>query len=185
MVEHTRTLGFRVALVLGLGTLIAAGALSRSGTTVAETGGSAVVAAAALVAGITASSCAELASRDVEYRSGYLSGSRTFGRDTLEHAVGVSPFLGYTGTTAPYLATTDEWFSDPVVPEWLSLSHGSVGVPAAVLFGVRDARRTEESGTCRLLVSRRVGTRDGDGVRGGNANGLPHVRTARCIPTVA
>jgi hypothetical protein len=38
MVEHTRTLGFRVAFALGLGTMIDAGIFSFSGTAVVRIG---------------------------------------------------------------------------------------------------------------------------------------------------
>jgi amino acid transporter/nucleotide-binding universal stress UspA family protein len=155
MVEHTRTLGFWVAFALGLGTMIAAGIFSLSGTAVAEIGSSAVIAfvVAALIAGVTAASYSEFASIYAENGGGYLFSSRTFERDLLEYAVGVSLFLGYTGTTAFYLATMDEWFFEFIVPEWLALPHGSVGVLAALLLGGLNAQGTEESGTFQLLVS--------------------------------
>lgn len=38
MVEHTRTLDFKIAFAIGLGTMIAAGIFSLSGTAVAEIG---------------------------------------------------------------------------------------------------------------------------------------------------
>ena len=44
MVEKTRTLDFRVAFALGLGTMIAAGIFSLSGKAVYEIGSSAVIA---------------------------------------------------------------------------------------------------------------------------------------------
>jgi amino acid transporter len=155
MVEHTRTLGFWVAFALGLGTMIAAGIFSLSGTAVAEIGSSAVVAfvIAALIAGITAASYSEFASIYAENGGGYLFSSRTFERDLLEYAVGVSLFLGYTGTTAFYLATMDEWFFEFIIPHGLGLPHGSVGVLAALLLGGLNAQGTEESGTFQLLVS--------------------------------
>ena len=58
MVEHRRTLDFKIAFVIGLGTMIAAGIFSLSGTAVAAIGRSAVVAfvLAAVVAGLTAAS---------------------------------------------------------------------------------------------------------------------------------
>ncbi len=155
MVEHTRTLGFWVAFALGLGTMIAAGIFSLSGTAVAAIGSSAVIAfvIAALIAGITAASYSEFASIYAENGGGYLFSSRTFERDLLEYAVGASLFLGYTGTTAFYLATMDEWFFEFIVPGWLPLPHGSVGVLAALMLGGLNAQGTEESGTFQLLVS--------------------------------
>jgi amino acid transporter/nucleotide-binding universal stress UspA family protein len=155
MVEHTRTLGFWVAFALGLGTMIAAGIFSLSGTAVAEIGSSAVVAfvIAATVAGITAASYSEFASIYAENGGGYLFSSRTFEREFLVYAVGVSLFLGYTGTTAFYLATMDEWFFEFIVPAWLDLPHGSVGVLAALGLGALNARGTEESGGFQLLVT--------------------------------
>jgi amino acid transporter/nucleotide-binding universal stress UspA family protein len=155
MVEHTRTLGFWVAFALGLGTMIAAGIFSLSGTAVAEIGSSAVIAfvIAALIAGITAASYSEFASIYAENGGGYLFSSRTFERDLLEYAVGASLFLGYTGTTAFYLATMDEWFFEFIVPGWLPLPHGAVGVLAALMLGGLNAQGTEESGTFQLLVS--------------------------------
>ena len=58
MVEHRRTLDLEIAFVIGLGTMIAAGIFSLSGTAVAAIGRSAVVAFVleAVVAGLTAAS---------------------------------------------------------------------------------------------------------------------------------
>jgi len=157
MVEHTRTLDFKIAFAIGLGTMIAAGIFSLSGTAVARIGSSAVVAfvIAALVAGVTAAAYSEFASVYAENGGGYLFCSRTFEeRDLLTYAIGMSLFLGYTGTTAFYLATMDEWFFRFVLPEPLhALPHGTTGVAAAVLLGVLNARGTEESGTFQLLVT--------------------------------
>ncbi|QLG62229.1 amino acid permease [Halorarum salinum] len=156
MVEHTRTLGFKVAFAIGLGTMIAAGIFSLSGTAVAQIGSSAVIAfvIAAVVAGLTAASYSEFASIYSENGGGYLFSSRTFENDTLEYTVGAMLFLGYTGTTAFYLATMDEWFFRFIVPEPLHfLPHGTTGVLAALLLGTLNARGTEESGTFQLLVT--------------------------------
>jgi amino acid transporter/nucleotide-binding universal stress UspA family protein len=157
MVEHTRTLDFKVAFAIGLGTMIAAGIFSLSGTAVAMIGSSAVIGftIAAVVAGITAASYSEFASIYSENGGGYLFSSRTFDqRRLLTYAVGASLFLGYTGTTAFYLATMDEWFVRFIIPESLHwLPHGTVGVAAAVLLGVLNARGTEESGTFQVMVT--------------------------------
>jgi amino acid transporter/nucleotide-binding universal stress UspA family protein len=157
MVEHTRTLDFKIAFAIGLGTMIAAGIFSLSGTAVAEVGSSAVIAfvIAALIAGITAATYSEFASIYSENGGGYLFTSRTFEElDYVKYGIGMSLFLGYTGTTAFYLATMDEWFFRFIIPESLGwLPHGTTGVAAAVLLGVLNARGTEESGTFQLLVS--------------------------------
>ena len=157
MVEHTRTLDFKIAFAIGLGTMIAAGIFSLSGTAVARIGSSAVIAfvIAALVAGITAAAYSEFASVYSENGGGYLFTSRTFeDRDLLTYAIGMSLFLGYTGTTAFYLATMDEWVVRFVLPESLHfVPHGTFGVFTAVLLGVLNARGTEESGTFQLLVT--------------------------------
>ena len=155
MVEHTRTLGFWVAFALGLGTMIAAGIFSLSGTAVAEIGSSAVIAfvIAALIAGVTAASYSEFASIYAENGGGYLFSSRTFDRDRLEYAVGTSLFLGYTGTTAFYLATMDEWFFEFIVPHGWPVPHGAIGILAALLLGALNAQGTEESGTFQVIVS--------------------------------
>ena len=157
MVEHTRTLDFKIAFAIGLGTMIAAGIFSLSGSAVYRIGSSAVVAfvIAALVAAITAASYSEFASIYSENGGGYLFCSRTFeGRDRLTAAVGVSLFLGYTGTTAFYLATMDEWFFQFVLPaSFRVLPHGSVAIVAAVLLGALNARGTEESGLFQLLIT--------------------------------
>ncbi|WP_435320754.1 amino acid permease [Haloarchaeobius sp. TZWSO28] len=157
MVEHTRTLDFKIAFAIGLGTMIAAGIFSLSGTAVFRIGSSAVLAfvLAAVVASITAAAYSEFASVYSENGGGYLFVSETFeGRDRLKYAVGMSLFLGYTGTTAFYLATMDEWFFRFILPESLSvLPHGSIGILAAVLLGVLNARGTEESGVFQLLVT--------------------------------
>ena len=157
MAEHTRTLDFKVAFAIGLGTMIAAGIFSLSGAAVAMIGSSAVIGfvIAAIVAGITAASYSEFASIYSENGGGYLFNSRTFEqRRLLTYGVGASLFLGYTGTTAFYLATMDEWFVRFIIPESLHwLPHGTVGVLAAVLLGVLNARGTEESGTFQLLVT--------------------------------
>ncbi|WP_254272004.1 amino acid permease [Haloarcula marina] len=157
MVEHTRTLDFKIAFAIGLGTMIAAGIFSLSGTAVAAIGSSAVVAfvIAALIAGVTAAAYSEFASIYSENGGGYLFCSRTFeDRDLLTYAIGMSLFLGYTGTTAFYLATMDEWMFEFVLPESLHvLPHGTTGVVAAVLLGVLNARGTEESGGFQLIVT--------------------------------
>src|SRR6056297_2241667 len=156
MVEHTRTLGFKIAFAIGLGTMIAAGIFSLSGTAVAAIGSSAVIAfvIAAVIAGITAASYSEFASIYSENGGGYLFSSRTFEHDTLVYAIGAMLFLGYTGTTAFYLATMDEWFFRFLLPEPLQvLPHGTTGVLAALLLGTLNARGTEESGTFQLLVT--------------------------------
>lgn len=156
MVEHTRTLDFKIAFAIGLGTMIAAGIFSLSGTAVAEIGSSAVIAfiIAAVIAGITAASYSEFASIYSENGGGYLFSSRTFEQDSLEYAIGAMLFLGYTGTTAFYLATMDEWFFRFVIPQSLQfLPHGTTGVLAALLLGTLNARGTEESGTFQLFVT--------------------------------
>ena len=157
MVEHTRTLDFKIAFAIGLGTMIAAGIFSLSGTAVAEIGSSAVIAfvIAAIIAGITAAAYSEFASIYSENGGGYLFTSRTFeDRELLTYGIGMSLFLGYTGTTAFYLATMDEWFFRFILPEGLHwLPHGTTAVAAALLLGTLNARGTEESGTFQLLVS--------------------------------
>jgi len=156
MVEHRRTLDFKIAFAIGLGTMIAAGIFSLSGTAVAAIGSSAVVAfvIAAVVAGLTAASYSEFASIYAENGGGYLFSARTFDHETLVYAVGAMLFLGYTGTTAFYLATMDEWFFRFILPESLHvLPHGTTGVVAALLLGTLNARGTEESGTFQLLVT--------------------------------
>ena len=155
MVEHTRTLGFWVAFALGLGTMIAAGIFSLSGQAVAVVGSSAIISfvIAALIAGVTAASYSEFASIYAENGGGYLFSSRTFDRDLLEYAVGASLFLGYTGTTAFYLATMDEWFFEFVVPHGWPIPHGAIGILAALLLGGLNAQGTEESGTFQVVVS--------------------------------
>jgi APA family basic amino acid/polyamine antiporter len=156
MVEHRRTLDFKIAFAIGLGTMIAAGIFSLSGTAVAAIGSSAIVAfvIAAVVAGLTAASYSEFASIYAENGGGYLFSARTFDHDTLVYAVGAMLFLGYTGTTAFYLATMDEWFFRFILPESLHvLPHGTTGVVAALLLGTLNARGTEESGTFQLLVT--------------------------------
>jgi amino acid transporter/nucleotide-binding universal stress UspA family protein len=156
MVEHTRTLDFKIAYAIGLGTMIAAGIFSLSGTAVAEIGSSAVIAfvLAAIVAGLTAASYSEFASIYSENGGGYLFSSRTFEHDTLIYVVGAMLFLGYTGTTAFYLATMDEWVVRFILPESLGfLPHGTSGVLAALLLGALKAQGTEESGTFQLFVT--------------------------------
>jgi len=156
MVEHTRTLDFKIAFAIGLGTMIAAGIFSLSGTAVDRIGSSAVIAfvIAAVIAGITAASYSEFASIYSENGGGYLFSSQTFDNDRLTYTIGMMLFLGYTGTTAFYLATMDEWFFRFVIPESLHfLPHGTTGVAAAVLLGVLNARGTEESGTFQLLIT--------------------------------
>lgn len=157
MVEHTRTLDFKVAFAIGLGTMIAAGIFSLSGTAVARIGSSAVIAfvLAAIVASLTAAAYSEFASVYSENGGGYLFSSRTFeDQDLLTYGIGASLFLGYTGTTAFYLGTMDEWVFRFVVPKFLHfLPHGTFGVLVALLLGVLNVRGTEESGTFQVLVT--------------------------------
>ncbi|RDI70800.1 amino acid permease [Halopelagius longus] len=157
MVEHTRTLDFKIAFALGLGTMIAAGIFSLSGSAVLRIGSTAVVAftLAAVVAGLTAAAYSEFASIYSENGGGYLFTSRTFeGLDFLKYGIGMALFLGYTGTTAFYLATMDEWFFRFIVPGLSgTVPHGTFGVLTAVLLGVLNARGTEESGAFQLVVT--------------------------------
>ncbi|MFB6234355.1 MAG: APC family permease [Halopenitus sp.] len=155
MVEHTRSLGFRVAYAMGLGTMIAAGIFSLSGVAVARIGSSAVIAfmIAALVAGITAASYSEFASIYAENGGGYLFSSRTFDSDALTYFVGASLFLGYTGTTAFYLATMGEWWQRFIFPEAWPIPHGTTPILIGVLLGALNARGTEESGTFQVIVT--------------------------------
>jgi amino acid transporter/nucleotide-binding universal stress UspA family protein len=166
MVEHTRTLDFKIAFAIGLGTMIAAGIFSLSGTAVHEIGSSAVIAfvIAAVIAGITAAAYSEFASIYAENGGGYLFSSRTFENERLIYAIGAMLFLGYTGTTAFYLATMDEWVFEFVLPESVALPlvgvlhphvlpHGTAGVLTALLLGWLNAHGTEESGTFQLLVT--------------------------------
>ena len=83
MVEHTRTLDFEIAFAIGLGTMIAAGIFSLSGTAVARIGSGAVIAfvLAAIIAGITAAAHSEFPSVYSENGGGislppHLRGSR-------------------------------------------------------------------------------------------------------------
>ncbi|WP_435333198.1 amino acid permease [Haloarchaeobius sp. TZWWS8] len=154
MVERTRSLGFWVAFAMGLGTMIAAGIFSLSGQAVHDVGSSAVVAfvLAALVAGITAASYSEFASIYAENGGGYLFTSQTFDDDRLTFAVGVSLFLGYTGTTAFYLATMDHWVRKFVVPGDV-LPVGAAGIFTALALGALNAGGTEESGTFQVVVT--------------------------------
>jgi APA family basic amino acid/polyamine antiporter len=155
MVEHTRSLGFRVAFAIGLGTMIAAGIFSLSGVAVARIGSSAVIAflIAAVVAGLTAASYSEFASIYSENGGGYLFSSRTFDNQYLLYAEGISLFLGYTGTTAFYLGTMSEWVQRFVIPPSIHIPHGTSAVLVALLLGVLNVRGTEESGTFQVLVT--------------------------------
>ena len=151
MVEKARTLGFTVAFAIGLGTMIAAGIFSLSGTAVAAIGSSAVIAfvIAALVASITAGAYSEFASIYSESGGGYLFTSRTLENDYVVYAEGVMLFLGYSATTAFYLATMGEWvheFVYPVAP-WI------VGTVTAILLAALNAQGTEESGSFQVLVT--------------------------------
>lgn len=148
MVEHTRTPCFWVAFVLGLGTMFAAGIFSLSGAAVAEIRSSVVI--AALIAGITAASHFEFASIYAE-NGGSLFSSRTFERDKLEYAVGAALFLGYTGTTAFYLATIDEWFFGFIVPSWLSIHRDYRCVRSAPAW-LAHRLQDEKSATFQLLA---------------------------------
>lgn len=163
MVEKTRTLDFKIAFALGLGTMIAAGIFSLSGRAVYEIGSSAVIAfvIAALIAGVTAASYSEFASIYSENGGGYLFSSRTFENEYLLFGVGASLFMGYCATTAFYLGTMDHWVEEFVFGPLLELlglgeihlPGGVWGVLTALLLGGLNAQGTEESGTFQLLVT--------------------------------
>lgn len=163
MVEKIRTLGFKVAFAIGLGTMIAAGIFSLSGKAVYEIGSSAVIAfvIAALIASITAASYSEFASIYSENGGGYLFSSRTFDNDLLLFSIGASLFMGYCATTAFYLGTMDHWVSEFVVPPLLGvfgfgdvhLPGGLWGILTAVILGTLNAQGTEESGTFQVVVT--------------------------------
>jgi amino acid transporter/nucleotide-binding universal stress UspA family protein len=150
--ERKRTLGFKEAFAIGLGTMIAAGIFSLSGQAVSAVGSTAVLSfvIAAVVAGVTAIAYSEFASIYSESGGGYLFSSRTFENDYLVFAEGIMLFFGYTATTAFYLATAGEWihqFIFSAIPPWVS------GVIIATLLGILNARGTEESGTFQVIVS--------------------------------
>lgn len=152
MVEKVRSLGFKEAYAIGLGTMIAAGIFSLSGTAVAEIGSTAVLSfvIAAVVAGVTAAAYSEFASIYSESGGGYLFTSRTFDNDYLVYTEGLMLFFGYTATTAFYLSTAGEWihrFIFPAVPPWVG------GIVIATLLGILNARGTEESGAFQVIVS--------------------------------
>ncbi|MDL5363628.1 amino acid permease [Halalkalicoccus sp. NIPERK01] len=163
MVEKTRTLDFKIAFALGLGTMIAAGIFSLSGRAVYEIGSSAVIAfvIAALIAGVTAASYSEFASIYSENGGGYLFSSRTFENEYLLFGVGASLFMGYCATTAFYLGTMDHWVEQFVFGPLLELlglggihlPGGVWGILTALLLGTLNARGTEESGTFQLIVT--------------------------------
>ncbi|MDY6777664.1 MAG: amino acid permease, partial [Candidatus Nanohaloarchaea archaeon] len=151
MPETGRSLGFWTAYAMGLGTMIAAGIFSLSGTAVAAIGSSSVLAfiIAAVIAGLTAAAYSEFASIYSESGGGYLFASRTFDNDYLVYLEGVMLFLGYSATTAFYLATMGEWvheFIYPVAP-WL------VASVTALLLGALNAQGTEESGSFQIIVT--------------------------------
>ncbi len=135
--------------------MIAAGIFSLSGTAVAQIGSNAIISfvIAAAIAGVTAASYSEFASIYAENGGGYLFSSRTFEDDRLLFAVGASLFIGYSATTAFYLATMGEWFHQFLIPHGIPIPHGVVAVATAILLGVLNARGTEESGTFQVLVT--------------------------------
>lgn len=150
--EQSRTLGFTVAFAMGLGTMIAAGIFSLSGTATARIGSSGIISfvIAALIAGITAWSYSEFASIYSESGGGYLFVSRTIDNEYATYVEGVMLFLGYSATTAFYLATAGEWvheFIFSAIPPWFT------GVSIAVLLGALNASGTEESGTFQVVVT--------------------------------
>lgn len=163
MVEKTRTLDFKIAFALGLGTMIAAGIFSLSGRAVYEIGSSAVIAfvIAALIASITAASYSEFASIYSENGGGYLFSSRTFDDEYLLFGIGASLFMGYCATTAFYLGTMDHWVEQFVFGPALELlglgeihlPGGVWGILTALLLGGLNAQGTEESGTFQLMVT--------------------------------
>ncbi|ADJ15552.1 amino acid permease [Halalkalicoccus jeotgali] len=163
MVEKTRTLDFKIAFALGLGTMIAAGIFSLSGRAVYEIGSSAVIAfvIAALIASITAASYSEFASIYSENGGGYLFSSRTFDNEYLLFGIGASLFMGYCATTAFYLGTMDHWVEQFVFGPALELvglgeihlPGGVWGILTALLLGGLNAQGTEESGTFQLMVT--------------------------------
>jgi basic amino acid/polyamine antiporter, APA family len=163
VVEKTRTLDFKIAFALGLGTMIAAGIFSLSGRAVYEIGSSAVIAfvIAALIASITAASYSEFASIYSENGGGYLFSSRTFENEYLLFGIGASLFMGYCATTAFYLGTMDHWVEQFVFAPALGLlglgeihlPGGVWGILTALLLGGLNAQGTEESGTFQLMVT--------------------------------
>lgn len=151
MSKQVRSLGLLEATAIGLGTMIAAGIFSLSGLAVSEIGGSAILSfvIAALIGGTTAAAYSEFASVYSESGGGYLFSSRTFNNDYLIYVEGLMLFMGYSATTAFYLATMGEWvheFIYPIAP-WIP------GVITALALGFLNARGTEESGAFQVIVT--------------------------------
>lgn len=151
MAKQVRSLGLLEATAIGLGTMIAAGIFSLSGLAVSEIGSSAVFSfvIAALIGGTTAAAYSEFASVYSESGGGYLFASRTFDNDYLVYIEGFMLFMGYSATTAFYLATMGEWFHEFIfaAPPW------APAVFVAVALGYLNARGTKESGTFQVIVT--------------------------------
>lgn len=151
MAKQVRSLGLLEATAIGLGTMIAAGIFSLSGLAVSEIGSSAIFSfvIAALIGGTTAAAYSEFASVYSESGGGYLFASRTFDNDYLVYIEGFMLFMGYSATTAFYLATMGEWVHEFIyeIPPWL------VASIVAISLGFLNARGTKESGTFQVIVT--------------------------------
>jgi basic amino acid/polyamine antiporter, APA family len=149
--ELHRGLGLPTALAIGVGTMIAAGIFTLSGLAVKEVGSAAIISflLAALVASFTALTYCEFASIYPRSGEGYLYARETF-RPTLAWFVGFCLLLGYSASTAFYLASLSIYWQEFIYSTPWVTTAGFVSL--ALLTGL-NIRGSKESGAFQVVVT--------------------------------
>ena len=149
--ELSRDLGLPTALAIGVGTMIAAGIFTLSGLAVREVGSAAIVSflLAAVVATFTALTYCEFASIYPRSGEGYLYARKTF-KATLAWLVGFCLLLGYSASTAFYLASLSIYWQEFVYETPWVVTSGLVCLAGLTLLNMRG---TKESGSFQIVVT--------------------------------
>ena len=149
--ELSRDLGLTSALAIGIGTMIAAGIFTLSGLAIRNVGSAAIVAflLAAIVATFTALTYCEFVSIYPKTGEGYLYARKTFS-PPLAYFVGWALFLGYTSSSAFYIASLSSYFNEFI---WHSPLESLSGIVLLIGLTLLNIKGTKESGKFQIIVT--------------------------------
>lgn len=149
--ELSRDLGLTSALAIGIGTMIAAGIFTLSGLAIRNVGSAAIVAflLAAIVATFTALTYCEFVSIYPKTGEGYLYARKTY-PPPLAYFVGWALFLGYTSSSAFYIASLSSYFNEFI---WHSPVESLSGIVLLIGLTLLNIKGTKESGKFQIIVT--------------------------------